>query len=80
VSDGEPVLRVETPASVGTVIAGNRPVEDYVSYTSLGAARMVSGALQMGTFSVCRSGLKAMHVVLANSGRVRVETSRDVCS
>ena len=44
-----------------------------MSYTSLGHARMLNGALQMGTFTVCRSGQRALHVVLANSGRVRTE-------
>ena len=40
---------------------------------------MLNGALQMGTLTVCRSGQKALHVVLANSGRVRVEKTGDRC-
>ena len=80
VGDDEPVLRAEGGVSPGVRIGGNRPVEDYVSYTSLGHARLISGALQMGTFTVCRAGLRAIHVVLANSGRVRTETSRDPCN
>jgi type IV fimbrial biogenesis protein FimT len=75
----EPVLRRELPAARSVRIAANRPVADYVSFTSLGNARLLSGALQMGTFTLCRPGLPATHVVLANSGRVRVETSRDPC-
>jgi type IV fimbrial biogenesis protein FimT len=79
IDDDEPLLRIERAAPSGIRVAANRPVEDYVSYTSLGTARMLNGALQMGTFTLCRPGLRALHVVLANSGRVRVETSRDVC-
>ena len=50
-----------------------------MSYTSLGSARMLTGALQMGTFTLCRHGQREMHVVLANSGRVRTERTSTVC-
>ena len=46
-------------AAPGITIRGNLPVADYVSYTSLGYARRTDGALQMGTFTVCRTGHKA---------------------
>ena len=80
VDAGEPVLQIEGAAPRGITISANRPVDDYVSYTSLGQARMLNGALQMGTFTVCRSGQRALHVVLANSGRVRVEKTSDPLS
>jgi len=54
-------------------VSANRPLDDYVSYTSFGFARQLSGALQMGTFVVCKPGLNAIHVVLANSGRARID-------
>lgn len=73
------VIGIGSPAPPGITIHANRPLEDYVSYTSLGNARMLSGALQMGTFTVCRSGFKALNVVLANSGRVRVEKTSERC-
>ena len=79
VDEDEPLLRFERAAPSGVRVAANRPVDDYVSYTSLGSARMLNGALQMGTFTLCRPGLHALKVVLANSGRVRVESSRDAC-
>jgi type IV fimbrial biogenesis protein FimT len=75
----EPVLAVEGPAPPGVTIDANRPLEDYVSYTSLGRARMLNGALQMGTFTLCRSGQRTLRVVLANSGRVRTEKVAAVC-
>jgi hypothetical protein len=50
-----------------------------VSYTGFGYARLLSGALQMGTFVVCKPGQKAIHVVLANSGRVRISKTTQPC-
>jgi type IV fimbrial biogenesis protein FimT len=76
---GEPVLGIEGPAPPGITITANRPLDDYVSYTSTGHARMLNGALQMGTLTVCRHGQRAQHVVLANSGRVRTERTTDLC-
>ena len=76
---GERILEIDGRPSRGITITANRPVDDYVSYTSLGSARMLSGALQMGTFTLCRHGQRAMHVVLANSGRVRTERTSTIC-
>ena len=78
-ADAGELLRIEGPASPGITVVGNAPVEDYVSYTSLGTARLDNGALQMGTFTVCRSGRRAIDVVLANSGRVRIQKSTLPC-
>jgi len=69
----------ERPATDGVTIRGNRPVADYVSYTAAGHARRFDGALQMGTFTICRAGQHARKVVLAGSGRARLETSTDIC-
>jgi len=69
----------ERPAADGITIRGNRPVADYVSYTSAGYARRIDGALQMGTFTVCRRGHKARKVILANGGRARIERTTDAC-
>ena len=48
----ESALQVVAPASAGISARGNRPIADYVSYTSLGTARLLNGALQMGTLTV----------------------------
>ena len=58
---------------------GNGPVDDYVSFTPLGEPRRLSGALQMGTFSVCRPGQDEVQVVLAATGRVRTVRTRTRC-
>ena len=79
IDDGERILEIDGHAPRGITITANRPLDDYVSYTSLGRARMLNGALQMGTFTVCRRGQRAMHVVLANSGRVRIERTTIAC-
>ena len=79
VGAGEPILGSEGPAPPGITVSANRPLDDYVSYTNLGNARLLNGALQMGTLTVCRSGQHALNVVLANSGRVRVEKTADRC-
>lgn len=76
----EPLIAVEPPSRPGITIRGNRPVSHYVSYTSYGHTRMTNGALQMGTITVCRSGSKAVDVVLANGGRVRVDRTKTKCA
>ena len=70
---GEPVVRVEVPATPRVTVSGNRPVSTYVSYTPWGHTRLASGALQMGTFTVCRTNLTEIQVVLANGGRPRIQ-------
>jgi len=69
----DPLIGAERRASTGVSIAGNAPVDHYLRFNYVGMARTVTGALQMGTFEVCRSGYKAWRVVLANSGRARLE-------
>ena len=76
----EPVLRVEHATAPGIRVQANRPLEAYVSFTALGTARLLGGGLQMGTFTVCRPGQNALRVVLANSGRVRLEKTTDRCA
>jgi len=80
IDDDTLVLHREGPARDGITMRGNRPVEDYVSYTSLGHARLLSGALQMGTFVLCKPGQNALKVVLANSGRARIDKTSNRCS
>ena len=78
--EDEPVLRTEGPAQARVSVHGNAPVADYVSFTSLGHARMLNGALQMGTLQLCLSGFDAVKVVLANGGRARIERTQERCA
>jgi len=77
--DDETIIAAEPPSRPGITIRGNKPVSDYVSYTSYGHTRMANGALQMGTLTVCRPGSRAVDVVLANGGRVRVDRTKTKC-
>jgi type IV fimbrial biogenesis protein FimT len=78
VDGGDAVLRFEPPTS-GIQVSSNKPLADYVSFTSFGHARMLNGALQMGTFTVCKSGFHAVDVVLIGSGRVRIARTKVIC-
>lgn len=80
IDSDEQVLRREGAAPDGITVQANHPVANYVSYTSLGHARLLSGALQMGTFVVCKPGQDALKVVLANSGRARIDKTRERCA
>jgi type IV fimbrial biogenesis protein FimT len=75
----EVTLHVEGPAQHAVTLAANHPLANYVSYTSVGHPRLVNGGLQMGTIVACLSGRNAIKVVLAHSGRVRMERSRERC-
>ena len=52
----ENLIHREGPPGEGITVSANAPVKDYVSYTSYGYARLLNGALQMGTFVVCKRG------------------------
>lgn len=76
---GELVIAHEGRGSPGVTGVGNRPVAKYFRFDYLGRARLVSGALQMGTVTVCKSGLRGYDVVLANSGRTRIDRTLHTC-
>ena len=75
----EAVVRVEGPADKDVSIHANHPLDSYVSFTSFGQARQLNGALQMGTFRLCRKNRRVYDVVVANSGRVRIDKATGVC-
>ncbi len=75
----EAMLYVEAPAPRPVTISANHPLADYVSYTSIGHPRLVNGGLQMGTFVACSPGRSAIKVVLAASGRVRLDKAGAIC-
>ena len=79
IDNTESFIRRDGPPGNGITVTANKPLDNYVSYTSFGYARLLSGALQMGTFVVCKPGQKAIHVVLANSGRVRISKTAQPC-
>ena len=80
VDAGDSVLGRDGASPDGVTVIGNRPVERYLRFDYLGQARMVSGALQMGTIEVCKPPLRGYLVVLANSGRTRIDRTPGRCS
>ena len=79
VGSAETVVSIVPAAARGITARANQPLANYVSFTGAGHARLLNGALQMGTFTVCRAGMRGYQVVLAHSGRVRVDRTPGVC-
>ena len=71
---GEALLHVQ-PALEALSITGNQPVVRYVSYSSLGWPRLTTGALQMGTLTVCAERQQGRKIVLSRTGRVRLDAA-----
>ncbi len=72
----EVVLRRAEAEAGGLRIAGNELVARYLSFDPFGGARLVGGAFQAGTITVCSASAlptQARHVVINAVGRVRVE-------
>lgn len=75
VDPGEAIIYQHGELSRMLAFFTNAPVANYVSYTALGTTRYPSGALQMGTFTVCEKSLGATvarDIVIGNVGRPRV--------
>ncbi len=73
---GETVIERQQALSPGWGLTGNAPVSNYVSYGSTGYSKLISGAFQAGTFTVCpvtggRS--EAREIIINSAGRVRVQ-------
>ena len=76
---GELLIAQEGAAAPGITAVGNRPVARYFRFDYLGQARMTSGALQMGTVSLCKPGVRGYDLVLANTGRTRIDRAVGTC-
>jgi type IV fimbrial biogenesis protein FimT len=77
VNTGEDVLHVHEAIPNSQILRGNTPVANYVSYASMGGARMISGAFQAGTLTLCRpsaSSGEGRRIVISATGRPRIET------
>ncbi len=72
---GEPTIYRQEPLAGGIRMTGNITVDQYVSYTPFGQAKLLNGGFQAGTFSICSmAGMTAVgyQVVVASTGRARV--------
>lgn len=73
---GEAVIDRAAPLPQGLRFTGNQNVSRYVSFVSSGAAQMVSGAFQAGTFTVCTQSVEevaASQIILNSVGRPRMQ-------
>jgi type IV fimbrial biogenesis protein FimT len=70
---GESVILRQSAMPEGFRLTGNTQVSRYISYSSTGAAKLVSGAFQAGTLTVCNvsdpSG--ARQILVSSTGRPR---------
>ena len=60
----------------GLSARGNSNVANYVSYASVGATQLTSGAFQAGTITICRESSSAgegRSIIISATGRARVE-------
>ena len=71
---GEQLIEQQGAVSQGLRLTGNAPVANYVSYSASGSAKLISGAFQAGTFTLCLvpvSGADVRQIVLSSTGRAR---------
>ena len=84
VDAGESIVLRQGRAASGPRLSGNAAVANYVSYSASGSAKLVSGAFQAGTFTLCPAapgGTGVRLIVLGASGRARAQTgSASDCS
>lgn len=71
---GETVVLSRQALPAGFSLTGNEHVSKYISYTPSGATKLISGAFQAGTLTLCNeSGAPgaARQVVISSTGRPR---------
>ena len=82
--NGETVIERAQPLASGLKFTGNLSVNRYVSFVSTGATKLVSGAFQAGTFTLCQqsaSGGQAHQIILNAVGRPRMQkVAPEACS
>ena len=73
----ELVVLQQGAAPTGFRLGGNTPVAAYVSYSASGTAKLLSGAFQAGTFTLCPAAAGSAgdvrRIVLGGPGRPRVQ-------
>jgi len=76
IDNDETLLRREHALPAGFALTGNAPVARYISYTSLGMTKLISGAFQAGTLTLCHQNIsvgEARQIIINMSGRPRVQ-------
>jgi type IV fimbrial biogenesis protein FimT len=73
---GEPVIAREQALPAAFRLTGNQNVAKYISFEPTGSTRMVGGAFQAGTLTLCRqspTSNEARQIILNAVGRPRVQ-------
>jgi type IV fimbrial biogenesis protein FimT len=71
---GEAVILARQAQPAGLLLTGNAHVSKYVSYSPSGATKLISGAFQAGTLTLCNESAvpgAARQVVVSSTGRPR---------
>lgn len=71
---GEQVIEQQGAVAQGLTLTGNAPVANYVSFSASGSAKLISGAFQAGTFTLClvpASSADVRQFILSSTGRAR---------
>jgi type IV fimbrial biogenesis protein FimT len=75
VDPGEQVVHYTQALPSGFRLTGNQNIGSYISFAPTGRTRMVSGAFQAGTITLCKRAAEAeaRQIVINNTGRARVD-------
>jgi type IV fimbrial biogenesis protein FimT len=71
---GEDIIELRGAVTAGLKLTGNTTVANYVSYSPSGSAKLISGAFQAGTFTLCLEPVSepdVRQVILSSTGRAR---------
>ncbi|MBC5768248.1 GspH/FimT family pseudopilin [Ramlibacter albus] len=74
--EAEPIVHRVGALPVGWRLAGNANVARYISYDPSGTTKLLSGAFQVGTLTVCHASAgptEARQVILSIAGRPRIQ-------
>lgn len=72
--EGEDLVARQGALQSSIRFTGNDPVANYVSYTATGKSKLVSGAFQAGTLTVCaetKAPAEARQIIINGTGRLR---------
>jgi type IV fimbrial biogenesis protein FimT len=71
---GETMILARHAHQAGLLLTGNTHVTKYISYSPSGAAKLISGAFQAGTLTLCNESAvsgAARQVIVSSTGRPR---------
>ena len=71
---GEPIIQVRQRLADGLVLTGSFSGAKYVSYSPTGATKLLSGAFQAGTLTLCHISAPEMsrQIIISITGRPRI--------